>query len=75
MFEVIDDGWVSQRSVATGIRVVRIRLGQAILDDRPIVGELSSDIVPGEKQSAFGEATTGGHLAPRGVRLLERERL
>jgi hypothetical protein len=58
-----------------GIRVVRIRLGQAVRDSRPTVGEPTSDTVPGEKQSAFGEATTGGHLAPRGVRLLERETL
>jgi hypothetical protein len=64
-----------RRSVATGIRVVRIRLGQAIRDNRPIVGELTSDTVPGKKQSAFGEVTTGGHLALRGVRLLEREKL
>jgi len=39
-FGVIDGRWVSQRSVANGIRVVRIRLGQAIRDNRPFVGEL-----------------------------------
>lgn len=64
-----------RRSVAKQIRVCRIRLGQAVRDSRPSVGEPSSDTVPGEEQLSIGETTAGGHQAPKGVRLLERERL
>jgi hypothetical protein len=35
----------------------------------------SATSVPGEQQHSIGEATSGGHLALKGVRLLEREKL
>jgi hypothetical protein len=35
----------------------------------------SATSVPGEQQHSIGETTSGGHLALKGVRLLEREKL